>query len=273
MHSAGALAFSDDKAPLSTALLARALEYTKTFNGLIISFPLNHELNPGGLMHEGPTSTAMGTKGLSSTSEYMQVQRDLEILQYCGGRLHFSNISTAESVDLIRQAKKMGLPVTCGMAAHQLSFTDQDLMQFSSNLKTLPPFRQDADRQALIKGLLDDTIDVIVSDHSPAIIEDKAIEFEFASFGISALETAFCSIFTSTEGDVPIEKITAKLSVNPAEILGLECPIIEENSFANLTLFTTEDNTVFNQKNWKSKSSNSPFIGSTLRGKVLGTVC
>ena len=272
MHQAGAKAFTDDKSDLSTSLLARALEYTKTFNGLLIVFPLESELNPHGIVHEGKTSTLMGTKGLSSASEFMRIQRDLEILKYVGGRIHFSNISCHQSVELIRKAKKQKLNVTCGIAAHQLSYLDEDMIQFPSNLKVLPPFRTDLDRQALIAGLLDDTIDCIVSDHTPAIIEDKAVEFEFAQFGISSLETSFVSALTSTEGDVGIDQLTRKFNTTPADIIGYALPEIEENKAASITIFTLSQNTTFQKDSWASKSYNSPFIGETLRGQIIHTL-
>lgn len=273
MKNAGAIAFSDDKAPVSTTLLARALEYSKTFNGLVIVLPFNHELNPGGLMHEGKTSTMMGTKGLSSVSEYMQIQRDLEILKYTGGRLHFSNISCSESVDLIRRAKKSGLAVTCGIAAHQLSYIDEDLQLFPSNLKTLPPFRTSKDREALIKGLADNTIDLIMSDHTPVIIEEKNVEFEYASFGISSIQHAFQIAFTALEGDLSMEQIIEKWTTNPARIFGLPINSIKEGEKVRATLFSTAENTLVEKKEWKSKSINSPFIGEWLSGRVIETFC
>jgi dihydroorotase len=273
MKNAGAIAFSDDKSAVSTTLLARALEYSKTFNGLVIVLPFNHELNPGGLMHEGKTSTQMGTKGLSNVSEYMQIQRDIEILKYTGGRLHFSNISCSESVDIIRKAKKSGLAVTCGIAAHQLSFIDEDLKLFPSNLKTLPPFRTSKDRDALIKGLADNTIDIIMSDHTPVVIEEKNVEFEYASFGISSIQHAFQIAFTALEGDLSLEEIIKKWTTNPSQIFGIPTHRIEEGETLRATLFTTAENTLVNKKDWKSKSANSPFIGEWLSGRVIDTYC
>ncbi len=272
MTQAGALAFTDDKQPMSTALMIKALEYVKSFNALLMVFPLNHQVNPHGLMHEGRTSTSMGTKGLSSLSEYMQIQRDIEILGYTGGRIHFSNISCAESVELIRKAKKKGLNVTCGISAHQLSYLDEDLTSFPSNLKVMPPFRTQKDREALIKGLQDDTIDVIVSDHTPVIIEEKSLEFEFAAFGNSSLPTAFSAAFTALEGDVDIEKILDKMTHAPRRILGLDTPCVDVDQPARFTLLSTAENTNWNKKDWGSKSYNSPFIGETLRGRVVATL-
>ena len=272
MTQAGAMAFTDDKEPMSTAMMIKALEYVNSFGALLMVFPLNHQVNPYGLMHEGKTSTSMGTKGLSNLSEYMQIQRDIEILGYTGGRIHFSNISCAESVELIRKAKKKGMNVTCGISAHQLSYLDEDLTSFPTNLKVLPPFRSQRDRDALIKGLLDDTIDVIVSDHTPVIIEEKSVEFEFASFGISTLPTAFSCIYTALEGDMELSTILHKMTIAPREILGVKSPTIEEDQPARFTIISTAENTQWNKKQWAAKSINSPFIGETLRGKVIATL-
>jgi dihydroorotase len=272
MTQAGAMAFTDDKEPMSTAMMIKALEYVNSFGALLMVFPLNHQVNPDGLMHEGKTSTSMGTKGLSNLSEYMQIQRDIEILGYTGGRIHFSNISCAESVELIRKAKKKGMNVTCGISAHQLSYLDEDLTSFPTNLKVLPPFRSQRDRDALIKGLLDDTIDVIVSDHTPVIIEEKSVEFEFASFGISTLPTAFSCIYTALEGDMELSAILHKMTIAPREILGVKSPTIEEDQPARFTIISTAENTQWNKKQWAAKSINSPFIGETLRGKVIATL-
>jgi dihydroorotase len=271
MKNAGAIAFSDDKNAISTTLLSRALEYSKTFNGLVIVLPFNHELNSGGLVHEGKTSTLMGTKGLSNVSEYMQIQRDLEILKYSGGRLHFSNISCAESVELIRKAKKAGMFVTCAIAAHQLSFTDEDMIQFPANLKVMPPFRTHKDREALIKGLVDGTIDIIVSDHTPVIIEEKNVEFEYASFGISNIQHAFQIAYTALEGDLSIDAYIAKWTSGPARIFEIPQCVIDEGNKIRATLFTTAENTLVEKRDWKSKSTNTPFMDQWLSGKVVDT--
>jgi dihydroorotase len=202
----------------------------------------------------------------------MQIQRDIEILGYTGGRIHFSNVSCAESVDLIRKAKKKGLKVSCGVSAHQLSYLDEDLTTFPTNLKVMPPFRSQKDREALIKGLQDDTIDVIVSDHTPVIIEEKSVEFEFAAFGISSLPTAFNAVFTSLEGDLEIDDIIRKMAQAPRQILGLNSPRIDVQEPARFTLISTAENTQWDKKNWGSKSYNTPFIGETLRGRVVATL-
>jgi dihydroorotase len=202
-------------------------------------------------------------------SEEIRLSRDLDLVRYSGGKLHVSLISTARSVQMIRQAKKEGLSVTCGIAAHQLSFTDEDMTGFDSNMKVMPPFRSKADHKALIEGLKDGTIDVICSDHSPEDIEHKKREFEDAEFGISSVQTAFHTILQATEKSVDMAVIANALSVNPATILNQDLPTIEVGSDAEVTVFSTSEDTVFDEKNWLSKSKHSPFFGKKMRGRVF----
>jgi dihydroorotase len=269
MSQSGAVAFTDDKQNVGTELMLRALEYAKNFNGLVMSFPLDRGVNPHGLVHEGVTSVSMGLRGLSSMSEEIRLSRDLDLLRYSGGKLHVSLISTARSVQMIRQAKKEGLKVTCGIAAHQLSFTDEDMTGFDSNMKVNPPFRSKADHKAIIDGLKDGTIDVICSDHSPEDIEHKKREFEDAEFGISSVQTAFHTILQATEKSVDLAIIANALSTNPAMILNQDLPVIEVGSEAEITVFSTSEDTVFDEKTWISKSKHSPFYGKKLRGRVF----
>ncbi|MEY3398240.1 MAG: hypothetical protein RL220_834 [Bacteroidota bacterium] len=268
MHLSGAVAFTDGKESVGTELLVRSLEYTRNFDGLVITFPLDKGVNPKGQMHEGKTSVSMGVKGLPGLSEEIRISRDLDLLRYAGGRLHISLISSARSVQLIRQAKKEGLNVTCGIAAHQLSFTDADMAGFDSNLKVLPPFRENSDIKAIIEGLKDGTIDVICSDHSPYDTEHKKREFEDASFGISGIQTAFNAILSSAKG-LPVERIADALSTRPAGILKVDLPVIDKGADAELTLFSTHGQTEFTDKTWMSRSRNSPFFNTTMPGRVI----
>lgn len=269
MASAGAVAFSDDKNHLGTELMTRALDYSNNFGGLIISFPHDNGVNAHGLVHEGAASVSLGLQGIPSIAEELRLQRDIELLKYTGGRLHVSMISTARSVELIRKAKKDKLNITCGIAAHQLSFTDEDLAGFDTRLKVLPPFRSKNDHKALINGLKDGTIDVVCSDHTPEDVEHKVREFEDANFGISSLETAFCSVWNEVGDSLPIEDLIACFTDNPARILNQEKRIIGEGYNQGVTVFSTDDYTTFDSGNWQSKSANSPFIEKTLRGKVF----
>jgi dihydroorotase len=217
-------------------------------------------------MHEGSVSVSLGMKGLPSLAEETRIQRDLELLRYCGGRIHFMLISTAKSVELIRKAKREGLAVTCGVAAHQLLFTDEDLRTFDSNYKVIPPFRSKEDRKALIAGLKDGTIDAIVSDHSPEDVEHKVREFEDANFGVSSIESSFCSAFTALEKYMTVEEVIEKFTSGPEGVLGLAPSPVSEG--ASVSVFIPDSNTEFTPSTWISKSKNSPVIGMSLRGEV-----
>jgi dihydroorotase len=228
--------------------------------------PWDRGINGNGQMHEGPISVSLGMKGIPNQAEEIRVQRDIELLRYCGGRLHFMLISTARSVELIRKAKREGLQITCAVAAHQLLFTEENLTGFDSNFKVIPPFRSKDDRKALIAGLKDGTIDAIVSDHCPEDIEHKVREFEDASFGISSVEASFCSAFTALEKYMSLEEIIEKFTTGPEQILGIQsCPVSEG---AHVSIFNPESNTEFTSDTWVSKSKNSPLIGMRLRGEV-----
>lgn len=272
MQQAGAVAFCDDKKSVSTEMMVRALEYAKNFHGLVMSFPYDSGVNPGGLINEGPSSVNTGMKGLSNTSEELRLMRDIELLRYTGGKLHVSLISTAQSVELIRKAKKDKLNITCAIAAHQLAYLDKDLETFDSNLKVLPPFRTNDDRKAIIKGLKDGTIDAICSDHQPEDHEHKVLEFEYANFGISSIQTAFSVALTYLENQIDVPTIVEKFTTGPARVLGMGISSIEENYQAELTIFETETEQTFGKKEWRSKSINSPFLNKTLKGNIIAVI-
>jgi|688.fasta_scaffold20593_11 dihydroorotase len=268
MFSAGAVAFSDDKNNVSTEMLSRALEYSSNFGGLVMTFPYDRGINAHGQMHEGALSVSLGMKGIPNVSEEIRVMRDLELLRYHGGRLHFAAISTGKSVELIRKAKRDGLHVTCAVAAHQLMFTDEDLMSFDSNFKVLPPFRTKEERKALIAGIKDGSIDAICSDHTPEDIEHKVREFEDAAFGISSIETTFSTALTALEKYLDVDHIIALFTEGPSRVLGMETQTIDEGNDAHFTIFSTSEKTKFNLSDWRSLSRNNPLIGTELSGKV-----
>ena len=272
MKQSGAVAFTDDKENVGTELMVRALDYSRNFDGMIISFPMDKGVNPGGMLHEGPTSVSMGLKGLSSASEEIRLSRDIELLRYCGGRLHVSLISTAGSVELIKKAKKDGLNITASIASHQLAFTDADMSSFDSNLKALPPFRGESDKKALIKGLKDGVIDAICSDHSPEDHEHKVLEFEYANYGISSIQTSFAVAYEALKNTLSLEEILSKFTTGPANVLKSELPIIKEGNSAALTIFATETEQIFGKKEWKSKSINSPFFNTKFSVRVVDVI-
>ena len=273
MSQAGAIAFTDDKSEVNTGLMSKSLLYAKNINKLIVSYPNDSSLSKSGQMHEGETSTKMGVKGIPSLSEELKISRDLALADYHDSTIHFSTISSAKSVDLIREAKKKGLKVTCDIAAHQLSFTDESAREYDSNYKVLPPFREQKDIDSLIKGLIDGTIDAICSDHTPHDIEDKKLEFDLAQFGIIGLETAFASIQSATKGKLELETLISKLTEGPRKVFGLTIGEIKVGNEANLTLFNPETKWTFEKSDIKSKSKNTPFIGTEFTGKVLGIIC
>lgn len=272
MQSSGAIAFTDDKKNVSTEMMVRALEYSSSIGALIISFPFDPGVNPGGLINEGKYSVETGMKGLSNISEEVRLSRDIELLRYCGGSLHVSLISTAGSVDKIRKAKKEGLNITCSIAAHQLLYTDADLTNFDSNLKVIPPFRSKADQKALINGLKDGTIDAICSDHSPEDHEHKVLEFEYAAFGISSIQTAILSSISSLEDIIPLEDIIEKFTTAPASIIGLEYNTIAEGESASLSIIDLATEQTLGRENWKSKSPFNPLFGKTIKGYVVDVI-
>ncbi|MGB1040000.1 MAG: dihydroorotase [Flavobacteriales bacterium] len=273
MSQAGAVAFTDDKKEVSTGLISKSLLYAKNINKLIVSFPNDTSLSKSGQMHEGETSTKMGLKGIPSLSEELRIQRDLSLADYHNAPIHFSTISTKESIELIKEAKKKGTKVTCDIAAHQLSFRDESTKEYDSNYKVLPPFREQKDIDALIEGLNDGTIDAICSDHTPHDIEDKKLEFNFAKFGIISLETAFASMLSATDGKVKLETIINKLTTGPKTIFNLSQSKINKGEKANLTLFNPEMTWTFEKSDIQSKSKNTPFIGTEFKGKVLSIIC
>ena len=269
LHHAGAVAYSDGEKPVwHTDVLVRALQYIRLFDGVLINHAEDMQLTQSGCMNEGKMSTMLGMKGMPKIAEELMIARDIKLLEYTESRIHFSHISTAGSVSLIKSAKAKGLHVTCDIAAHQIAFDDTALSTFDTNFKVNPPFRNKEDIRALWKGLADGTIDAIVSDHSPQDEESKKLEFDLAEFGIIGLETAFAVINTFNK-NLNLEHLIEKLTYNPRKILGIEIPKIEPGQAANLTLFDPDKEWTFTEENIRSKSKNSPFIGKKLKGKVV----
>ena len=272
MQLAGAVAFSDYKKPIKDAgLILRALQYSANINSFIITHCDDKTISHDGQMNEGVTSTKLGLKGIPALAEELMIQRNLQILEYTGGKIHFPTISTKGSVELIKKAKANGLSVTAGVASHNLLLDETELEGFDTNYKVNPPLRSKEDVTAVRKALENGIIDVVVSDHNPQDIESKDLEFDLANNGIIALQTAFNCMVTGVS-KITLDKIAEALAENPRQILGLENETIKENVKANLTLFTLNDKTTFTEKDNVSKSKNSPFIGKTLNGKVVGVI-
>ncbi len=273
MESAGAVAFSDGMHSIaSSGLMKRGLEYAKGINGLIINQPFDKSLAQNGQLHEGKVSTSLGMKGIPALAEVLMLKRDLDLLAYADSRLHVHNISTAESVKLIKTVKAKGLQVTASVAIMNLIYDQESLSGFDPNYKVLPPLRDSSDVKALVKGLQDGTIDVINSNHIPLEEEAKKVEFLHADFGTISLETTFALLTTHLKNKIGLEKIIEILAHNPRKILGLPSPRIEENAIANLSIFQPDKKWVFTTANIYSKSKNTPLVGQELEGKVLGII-
>lgn len=270
MHHAGAVAYSDANNPVTdSGVMMRALQYVKLFDGVVFSHPDDVNVSHDGSMNEGIVSTNLGLKGMPSLAEELMVVRDIYLAEYTQSRVHFSIVSTARSVDLIRAAKKKGVKVTCGVSSLHLLFDDSELSEFDTNFKLNPSLRTKKDVAALIAGLKDGTIDVIVSAHQPQNIELKDVEFEYADFGAINLQTSFALANTSVGNNIGIESLVEKISINPRKILGLKIPVIKENEEANFTLFNSNEEWSFSKAKNKSKSGNTPMFGKKLNGRVV----
>lgn len=270
MYLSGAKAFTDGNHPVQDAgLMERALLYTKGFDALVFSYPEDTAIAGKAKVNEGEVSTYLGMKGIPSLAEELIIARDLYLAEYTGSKIHFSTISTSRSVELIRDAKQKGLPVTCDVAAYHLVLTDEELKGFDSNYKVKPPLRIQEDVDALITGLKDSTIDAIVTQHTPHEIEFKDVEFEVAEYGSIGLQTAFS---LGIQAGLDIELLVQKLAINPRTILAVDVPVIAEGQKANLVVLDKDAEWTYTKQNNQSKSANSPFIGSKLKGKVLLTL-
>ncbi len=266
MTNAGAVAFGDYNKSLDNAnLLKIGLQYAQDFNGLIIAYCQDEKIKGNGVVNEGIVSTRLGLKGIPTLAEEIHVARNLFLLEYTGGKLHIPTVSTAKSVSLIREAKAKGLNVSCSVAVHHLVMTDEKLTGFDTRYKVTPPLRDEKERQALIAGVIDGTIDMITSDHNPLDIEHKKMEFDNAKNGTIGLESAFGAL----SAVLPIDIIVARLTAGKA-LFGLKKQSINVDHKASLSLFTTEGTWEFTKAHILSKSKNSAFLGQPMKGKAYG---
>lgn len=271
--AAGVVAFSDDGSPVKNPLIMRrAMEYVSMFDKCLIEHCEDPDLAAGGAMNESFVSTTLGIPGMPTIAEDVMVARNIILAQYTGCRLHIAHISTAASVQLVRQAKQAGLPVTCEATPHHFILTDEALVNYDTNLKMNPPLRAEADRQAILQGLVDGTIDVIASDHAPHASDEKDVEFDTAPFGIIGLETTLGLVLSQlvTPGKLTLSEAIAKLSLAPAKVLGIHYPGIQKGAPANFTIFDPRAKWKYNRNQTHSKSSNTPFHGWQMTGKVSG---
>ncbi len=273
---AGAVALSDDGNPVSSSqLMRRALEYSKAFGVSIISHCEDRDLSSGGVINESFTSTLLGLGGIPSLSEEVMVARDIQLAQFTGGRLHLAHLSTAGSLELVREAKGKGVRVTAEVTPHHLILSDEQIRaSFDPNLKVNPPLREREDVDALREGLADGTIDCIVTDHAPHSSEEKDVEFDAAPFGIIGLETSLGLILTELyhKGLLDLKPIISLMSTNPARILGLPGGDLRPGGPADVTIIDLEKEWEVEPARFKSKSRNTPFGGWRLKGKAVVTI-
>jgi len=268
MKEAGAISFGDYKVPLRNPnLLKVALQYAQNFEGLVQSFPQENRIAGNGIVNEHTNSTSLGLKGIPNLAEELQITRDLYILEYTGGKLHIPTISTEKSVQLIKEAKKKGLDVSCSVAIHNLLLSDNELIKFDANSKVLPPLRTKKDSKALIKGLKDGIIDMVTSDHNPIDIENKKVEFDNALYGSIGLESAFGALCNLFDTEKAIQLLT-----NGKERFNIKQHSINEDEIAELSLFVPGEVYNFSETDILSASKNSIFLTKELKGKTIGVI-
>jgi dihydroorotase len=276
---AGVRGFSDDGSPVSDSeIMRRAMEYARTMGAFIISHSEEKSLSAGGQINEGYYSTSLGLRGIPAEAEQIGVYRDICLAEKTGAKLHLAHISTAGSVELVRTAKRRGLPVTCEVTPHHFSLNDSGFTSYDTNMKMNPPLRSQEDVEALLDALADGTIDVIATDHAPHASHEKEVEFDRAEFGVVGLETCLALVITRLvdTGVLSLEDAIAKLTVAPANIMDMErwgyTAVVEEGAPANLVVFNPETEWIVDPRAFKSRSRNTPFGGWQLKGKVLHTV-
>ncbi|MGN6801361.1 MAG: dihydroorotase [Ginsengibacter sp.] len=268
MFNYGAIAFSDGSSPVqSSGILQKALEYILAIDGTIIQLPDDRSIGTHGLMNEGVMSTKLGLQGKPALSEELMIARDIELVRYTNSKIHFTGVSSAKSLQLIAEAKKENLNVSCSVTPYHLFFCDEDINNYDTNLKVNPPLRTNADRNALREAVKNGVIDFIASHHQPQDWDHKACEFQYAEGGMETLESVFgaARVF-----GVSAEHFVKMQTENIRKIFNQPNVTIDKNQKANLTFFVPDEEYVFEEKNILSKSKNNAFINNRLKGKVIG---
>lgn len=273
LKEAGAVAFTDgDKAVANAQVVRRAMSYAKLFDALLVQHAEEPSLSSG-VMHEGELSSRWGLTGIPAAAETIMIERDLRLMELTGGRLHIGQISCEASVEIIRAAKNRGLPVTCGVSAAHLQLNELDIQGYRTFFKLSPPLRSEQDRQALVAGLADGTIDVIVSGHDPQDADVKRRPFEEANFGAIGLETLLAAgLALVHSGDVPLARLLDTMTHVPADLLGLGTGRLAAGLPADLILIDTDMPWQLKPEMLKSVSKNTPFEDRRFQGRVLRTI-
>ena len=275
MVRAGAKAVSDDgKSVKKSNIMKNALNYSKSFKIPVICHCEDSDLSAGGQINEGVVSTRLGLRGIPSIAEDIIVARDIMLAAYTGARIHIAHVSTAQSVRLIRDAKKQGINITCETCPHYFTLCEEDVGEYNTNRKMNPPLRTPLDREEIIAGLADGTIDVIASDHAPHVPEEKDVEFDAASFGVIGLETSLSVTLTYlVDKDILLPAdLVEKMSLAPNKILGLDGGTLTVGKRADITIIDPKTKWKVDSSNFFSKSRNTPFEGFELKGCVKATI-
>jgi dihydroorotase len=278
LHAAGCVAVTDDGRPVATALLMRrALEYTQMFGMPVIEHCEEQTLKGDGVAHEGFHASALGLRGIPGEAESIMALRDISLAELTGGAVHIAHMSARQTLDAVRYGKSRAARVTCEVTPHHFVLTDERLgapIPYDTNLKMNPPLREAADREAVLKGLADGSVDVIATDHAPHHYDEKHVEFDRAPFGITGLETAVSLCFDRLvhAGIVSLTRLVELLSVNPARILGVPGGSLADGAPADVSILAPDLSVTIDARSMRSKSKNTPFDGWSLRGAVAATI-
>jgi dihydroorotase len=278
LRAAGCVAVTDDGHPVATALLARrALEYTSMFGMPMIEHCEDPSLKADGCAHEGPRAAALGLKGIPGAAESITAMRDILLAEMTGGHVHIAHMSAWTTLEAVRQGKSRGVKVTCEVAPHHFTLTDDQLAEpvpYDTNTKMNPPLREARDRDAMLAGIADGSVDVIATDHAPHHYDEKHVEFDRAPFGIIGLETAVPLAFDRLvhAGVIPLARLIELMSVNPARILRIPGGSLAEGAVADITILAPDLAVTIDRARLRSRSKNTPFHGWSFRGGVAATI-